>query len=309
MSSTPSRNLSFVTYDVFTSEKLTGNPLAIVMDADGLSDEEMQRIAREFNLSETVFVSKPSNPVHSAKVRIFTPASELPFAGHPTLGTAIHLARQRVTGDTPPKTMLVVLEEKIGIVRAAVTLEKSGADYAIFDVPKLPELVPSSIDKDAIGNALGLSKSEIGFENHKPVMFSAGVPFTFVPIPNLEIMEAVSVNPGVWTDAFGEGHHNNAYLYTRETLQHTRSFRARMFAPGLGMSEDPATGAAAGAFAGVIHHFDDLVEGGHTFVIEQGYEMGRPSQLTLEVDIENGDIDVVRIGGGAVQISSGELHL
>ena len=305
--SEPPKPRRFATYDVFTTKPLSGNPLAIVHDADGLDTDAMQRIAAEFNLSETVFLLPAAKPFHTARARIFTPNAELPFAGHPTVGTVIHLARERLGESEREQDMIVVLEEEVGPVRAAVVLRPGEAAHALFDLPRLPEPVAGSLEKDEISAALGLANGEIGFENHKPVRYSAGVPFSFVPVRDLGVMESITLNPAGWAAAFGEQDHNNAFVYTRQTVHHDSAFHARMFWPGMGISEDPATGAAVAAFAGVIHRFDDLVEGEHRFVIEQGYEMGRPSEIILEIDISNGKIDLARIGGSAVQIASGEL--
>lgn len=292
--------------DVFTNQALAGNPLAVVLDAEGLSDQRMQAIAREFNLSETVFVLPPENPTHSARVRIFTPTRELPFAGHPTVGTAILLAMERFGAIEADQNAMVVLEEAIGKVRCGVVLKPGAAAFAEFDVPRLARPAEPLGDREIIAAALGLEPSEIGFENHRPSAFEAGVPFAFIPVADLTVLARAAPRPGrPWEEALGG--HDSAYLYCRQTTSNQSTFSARMFSPAMGIGEDPATGAAAAAFAGVVRHFDKPTDGTHYLRIEQGVDMGRPSMIDLEIDIHAGALKAVRIGGQAVVIARGEL--
>lgn len=293
--------------DVFTEAAFAGNPLAVVTDADGLSSGQMQTIAREFNLSETVFVLPPDNKTHSARVRIFTPSRELPFAGHPTIGTAILLAAQKFGSVDQDEDAIIVLEEEIGPVRIGVRFRASQAPFAELDVVKLPEDVGEAAPTDRLAAALGLAPNEIGFENHRPTKFSAGVPFTFVPVRGLEVIDRAGVVSEHWLDGFGGDDHPAAYIYCRETMKSRSAFHARMFAPTLVPTEDPATGAGAAALAGVIHRFDDPPDGIHTYGIEQGFEMGRPSGISLELDVSGGRLKLVRIGGSAQQVMTGEI--
>ncbi len=298
--------LAFHTLDVFTNVRFGGNPLAVVLDAQGLTSAQMQVVAGEFNLSETVFVLPPENPAHSAKIRIFTPKRELPFAGHPTVGTAALLATLRgglaggAQGDA-----LVVLEEVIGTVRAAVKYKAGEAIYAEFGVPKLPEAVGEPAPIDRIAAALGLAPNEIGLENHKPTRYTAGVPYAMVPVRDLEVIGRAGLVPAHWTEAFGTG--GGVFVYCRQTHYTSSQFHARMFMPDIG--EDPATGSAAAAFAGVLQRFDLPSGGTHSCRIEQGYEMGRPSEIRLEVSIENSQLRGVRIGGYAIPVSKGTLFV
>lgn len=298
----------FHTLDVFTDERYAGNPLAVVPDATGLEKDDMQRIAREFNLSETVFVLPPENQAHSARVRIFTPGRELPFAGHPTVGTAIFLAMQKLGTPEREEDAIIVLEEEVGPVRAGVRLKPGEAAYAEFDVPMLPEKVGAVAPNDRLAAALGLAPGDIGFENHKPTVYSAGVPFTFVPVNNLDVMGRTEPQLQHWREAFGENDHPNAFIYCRQTVRQDSGFHARMFAPLMGIPEDPATGAAVAAFAGVVVEFDDPPDGEHRLIIEQGYEMGRPSHIYQEIEIEGGKPFRVRIGGYAVPVMEGTLE-
>lgn len=295
------RSRRYAVLDVFTRQALSGNALAVVFDADGLDTAAMQAIAAEFNLSETAFVQPASHPAHSARVRIFTPRRELPFAGHPTVGTAVVLGMERL-GGTGMNEGIVVLEEEIGAVRCGVRLGE-GAGFAEFDIPALPDTPQPAGDREMIAAAVGLEPSEIGFENHKPVRCSAGVEFTFVPVRNRTVLEQARAARG-FEETFGA---NGAFLYTRDTESEANDFQARMFAPQQGIPEDPATGAAAAALSGVIRKFDQPPSGVTRYRIEQGYQMGRPSIIELELEIEKKDLSAVRIGGNAVLLARGEL--
>jgi trans-2,3-dihydro-3-hydroxyanthranilate isomerase len=295
----------YFVYDVFADTVLSGNPLAVVLDAEGLDDKAMLRIAGEFNLSETTFVTAPENPRHRAGVRIFTPMHELPFAGHPTVGTAVALTEADGEG-----TGIFVLEEKVGPVRCAVK-RGGGVAYAEFDLPRLPERMEFSAGREAVAAALGIGHHEIGFENHVVSQWTAGVPYILVPVHDLKVAARARLDPIAWSERTGpaEAHSPGAYVYCRETVQHDCAFHARMFAAHLGIVEDPATGSAAAAFAGAIVHFDEPVEGPSRYWIEQGMEMGRPSRIRLELDIEEAAIAAARIGGHAVKVAEGTIEV
>ncbi len=300
----------YVVLDVFTSRPLEGNPLAVVLDADDLDTQAMQRIAREFNLSETVFVRRAVHPAHSAEVRIFTPGRELPFAGHPTVGTAALLAEERFGDVAKAIDAVVVLEEKVGVVRAAVRLDPSRPTFAEFDAPRLPLAVRADLpSKGAIADALGLDAADIGFENHVPTIHEAGVPFAFVPLAGLEAIRRARLDVSSWKSACGQNEALPVYLYCRETIHHDSTFHARMFGVGFGIGEDPATGAAAAAFAGVITRFDQPTKGSHSHCIEQGFEMGRPSLIDLALEIDGKELVAVRIGGSAVRVAEGTIDV
>lgn len=301
----------YAIYDVFTGTALAGNPLAVVFDADDYSGEKMQAIAREFNLSETVFVLKPENPAHTARLRIFTPSRELPFAGHPTVGAAVALADRRLGTDVPANgiDLVKMLEEEIGQVRCAVRIGAGQPGFAEFDLPKLSRNLGADIEAADIGMALGLDLHEIGFENHKISLWSAGVPFVLVPVHDQAAVGKAECNAADWDRVapMGDGQLASAYVYCRGGTHHQASFHARMFAPGEGIGEDPATGSAAAALSGAIHHFDGLREGNHALLIEQGVEMGRPSLIHLHIACRGAEMSHVRIGGEAVRISEGKL--
>ena len=300
--------LEFYTLDVFTDQRFAGNPLAVVLGADGLSTEAMQSIAREFNLSETVFVLKPEQPAHSAKVRIFTPASEMPFAGHPTIGTAALLAELRAEEVGGGSTALVTLEENIGLVRVGIRMSDSQPTFAEFDAPKLPESIVNIPEREALAAAVGLLPSEVGFANHHPTRFSSGPTFTFVPVSSLEAIGKAAPNLAYWADAFGETD-DGAFLYTSDTVHATSNYHARMFAPTHGIMEDPATGSAVAGFGGVVAMFDQPPDGVHKRQVEQGLEMGRASFISLAVELRGGALSGVRIGGCSVRVSQGQIEV
>lgn len=291
-------------YDVFTNEALGGNPLAIVRDCEGLDEREMLRIAREFNLSETVFVLPAEHAHHRARIRIFTPQYEMPFAGHPTVGTAVALAQE--AGES---ASILVLEENIGPVRCAVS---QNGDFAEFDLPRLPQRLDLSAEPEAVGAALGLAPHEIGFENHRVSCWSAGVPYVMVPVGGLEEAARARLDRRLWAELAPRKSDiavASAYVYCRETIRHDSAFHARMFVPGNPPYEDPATGSAAAAFAGAVMHFDGPGEGMSRLWIEQGMEMERPSRIRLELDVENGGLAAARIGGNAVKIAEGRIFI
>ncbi|WP_376748620.1 PhzF family phenazine biosynthesis protein [Rhizobium rhizoryzae] len=303
--------LRYVVYDVFTDQRLSGNPLAVVFGGDDWSTEKMQAVAGEMNLSETVFVHKADNPAHAAKLRIFTPGRELPFAGHPTVGTAIALTEMNRSDSAPTLDTVFMLEEAVGPVRCAVSLSEGQAGFAEFDLPRKPAPIDLNLDRQGLADALGLKLSDLGFENHVPSVWSAGVPFLMMPVHNLAAVQSLEFDAGLWERAapFVEGRLTSAYVYCRAGVHHAAKFHARMFSPDMGIPEDPATGGAVAAMAGAIHHFDALPDGNHPILIEQGVEMGRPSYIHLHIDIKDAEIFRARIGGQAVRIASGELFL
>jgi trans-2,3-dihydro-3-hydroxyanthranilate isomerase len=291
----------YVTLDVFTHKRFSGNPLAVVFDSDGLDTAAMQAIAREFNYPETVFVLPSPDAAHRASLRIFTPAAELPFAGHPTVGSAVALAR--VSGGTRQS---FVVAEKVGPVACDVVLRDADSGEAAFTLPQLPAPAGETPDKTAMAAALGLAASDIGGDLEAGC-WSAGVPFAFVPITNLAAMAKARPDLSRFDDVFGAAS-GKAYLFCRETAQAGHDFHARMFAPKMGIAEDPATGSAAAAFAGLLAAQAGLADGNHRFRIEQGYEMGRPSLIDLTLTMSGGRMTRGQIGGGAVIVCEGTIE-
>ena len=289
----------YAVLDVFTDEAFAGNPLAVVFDADDIATERMQAIAREFNLSETVFVLRPEEARHRARLRIFTPGRELPFAGHPTVGTAVLLGLGDETGTD---ARMFGLEEQIGTVPCIVEVKGDGAGYARFRLPRLPEVLDGEPSPVEAAQSLGLDPKEIGFDQHLPSRHSAGNVFDFVPVNSLGAVGRAK--PGPARAGTGTG----TFVYSRDTMGAGCHFHGRMFgAQGLGVYEDPATGSAVAAFAGVLMQCEPLGDGEHSFRIEQGFEMGRPSLIDLQIVIRDGALHSAEIGGHAVVVARGEL--
>ena len=295
----------FYTLDVFADRPLAGNPLAVVLDSGGLDAPRMQAIAREFNLSETTFVLEPRDSVNTAALRIFTPARELPFAGHPTIGSAVAIAVTRAPEMLGRGDLQIVLEEEVGPVRCNVR-RKGDAYFASFGLPALPFTLPGFPSPADAAAAIGLAASEIGFDRHRVSRFSCGTPYTFVPVVSLEAIARATPDLTRFRQVFGE---MGVFLYTRETVKPENAVHARMFAPPLGIREDPATGSAAAAFAGVAHEFERPEDGVHTITLEQGFEMGRPSHIHLTMEIAGGKLIGGEIGGSAVIVSQGTIDV
>ena len=291
----------FATLDVFTGRRFTGNPLAVVLDAEGLDDPTMQAVAREFGHPETVFTFAPEQSGSRARLRIFTPARELPFAGHPTVGTAVLLGLR----DGLAAGQGMVLEEKVGPVRCV--LESLGGDHAFarFTAPQAPAEAGAAPDDAMIAAALDLAASDIGFKTFRASRWSAGNPFTFVPVSGLAAMRRCHPDPAAFKAAFGAM--GMAYVFCGETAAPNRHFHARMFAPEAGIPEDPATGSAAAAFPSVLIRFASPGEGQHTVRIEQGYEMGRPGLIELGMTVTGGTLGPITIGGEAIIVTSGTI--
>jgi trans-2,3-dihydro-3-hydroxyanthranilate isomerase len=301
-------NRRFHTLDVFTDKKLAGNPLAVVHDSSGLSPEAMQAIAAELNLSETVFVLPPDDPVNTARVRIFTPKAELPFAGHPTVGAGVLIALLRAPEMVRSSGVLVALEENIGLVKVDVRQQQGRAARGVFSLPRLPARLPRDrTDLGQIASALNLSVDDIETSGCQAADFSAGVPYALIPLKSLEALAKARPTANAAFDAaFGGAQPVAPYLYA--SLGENR-WRTRMFAPHLGIVEDPATGSAAAAFGGAVMAFGAPEDGVHQHLLEQGVEMGRPSEIVLTLTIASGSLVEASIGGAAVIVAEGMIDI
>ncbi|MGB3337527.1 MAG: PhzF family phenazine biosynthesis protein [Devosia sp.] len=293
--------LNYLLLDVFTRERLKGNQLAVVCKADGLLDGEMQAIAREFNLSETVFILKPQAERNTASVRIFTPEVELPFAGHPTVGASVVLGLQN-------KVTAVRIEEKIGLITALFEKTDKRSGEARFALPRLPSRIAELEDRSAIALALGIERDEIGCGPYHPAVYSAGVEFHLVPVRDAEVLARVALNMGRWAQTFPHGHHS-VYIFTETPNEPDNDLAARMFSPGMGLAEDPGTGAAAAALIGLLSEHADIGTGQADFVLRQGHEMGRPCRITIQLRKDNDVLIHGGIGGHAVIVAEGVLDL
>ena len=290
--------LPYQLLDVFTRTPLRGNQLAVVSRADGLLDDEMQAIAREFNLSETVFVQKPHGERNTASVRIFTPHAELPFAGHPTIGAAVVLGLTK-------KVTAVRIEERIGLVTALFEKLDRRSGEARFTLPRLPERLAALPDLEGMASALGIEAADIGCGDYAPAVFSAGVPFHLVPVRNAGVLRRISVNAALWHDVFHH-EHQSAYVFTQTPEERDVDLAARMF--GMGLGEDPGTGSAAAALIGLLAEHAPA-SGQSDLVLRQGHEMGRPCRITVQFRKDEGKLVHGGIGGHAIIVGEGELDL
>jgi trans-2,3-dihydro-3-hydroxyanthranilate isomerase len=291
----------YCTLDVFTDRRFAGNPLAVVFDARDLDDATMQAVAREFNFSETTFVLSPSDPSYTARVRIFTPGGELPFAGHPTVGTAFALAS---LGRIPSGIRDIVFEEGVGPVPVRVDRDAQGAvRRCTLTTAQGPELVETLEDElRAAAAMLGLPEGAV---IAAPEVWSCGVPFLVVPLADVASLTAARLDQVRWRALLDGRSTQKVYLVARSG---DANWRVRMFAPSLGVPEDPATGSAAAALAGWLARCI-AGDGDRSWQILQGEEVGRPSVIELSYK-QTGDVARrVRIGGSTVLVSRGTLTL
>jgi trans-2,3-dihydro-3-hydroxyanthranilate isomerase len=289
------RRFSFTILNVFAETHFGGNQLAVVPDAEGLSDGEMQTLARQFNLPETTFVLPPGDSRHVARVRIFTPAVELPFAGHPTVGTAVALARlKHGPGD-------FVLEEKVGPVPVSVRFDNdaSFAEFTLAGHIECPDITP---DPSLLGATLSLPASTIidGWFG------SAGVPICFVQLTSPEAVDQAALNRAAWGD-LTDWWSRNLYIFSGQPG--VERLHARFFAPALGVDEDPATGAAAAALAGSWAKRRFGGSGRVEMTIDQGIAMGRPSVIVARAEADGGQPWRVSVGGRAIFVAEGTISV
>lgn len=315
----------FIQLDVFTEEPFAGNSLAVFPEAEGLTDDQMMKIAREMNLSETVFVLKPEGPTDDGgavgghqsvlrRLRIFTPAREIPFAGHPVVGTWNWLAREGVVPLPEGGNGWTRIMQEVGIGVLPVDIEfKDGEPVQVVMTQGKFEIkgeVDSSDDQAELARALGLTTED--FDEALPIqIISTGLAFLAVPICSLEALGRCRVNAALLAEIYARFQGTGCEAFTRETKEETSRAHARMFAPGDNIAEDPATGSAAGALGGYLVHHDAAnvvaVDGVNSFVIEQGDFIHRPSRINLEVKGAAGAIEQVRVGGPSVVVAKGEL--
>jgi len=313
--------LPFDTLDVFTDRTFGGNPLGVFLVQTAPPPEMMQQIAREMNLSETVFVGPPETAAGTARVRIFTPAKELPFAGHPTVGTAIHLASPetdtaglRIPTLPQDGEVTIVLEENVGPVPVVVKIEAGTPVFARFTTAVLPEHRPSPHADQDLAEMIGLTSDDIGgtdaagTELH-PEMVSCGVPNFVIPVRTIESVRACALDAALWKRLLADEWADHVYVVCMDAEGEGVDVRVRMFAPGSGVPEDPATGSAAAALGGYLSKVHGGEEGSLAWTVEQGIEMGRPSLIHVEADRAAGKTTAVRVGGGAVPVSRGVMRV
>jgi len=297
----------YYTCDVFTHTRFGGNPLAVLPKAAGLSDQQMQQIAREFNYAETAFVFPP-DAGHTRKVRFFTPACEVPFAGHPNVGTAFVLATTGELGDIRTVSG-VTFEEKAGLV--PISLHTLNGKITSCEL-RAPQSVcfGQTVSASLIASALSLAEEDILTKAHGPQVVSVGLPFILAEIRDRSALERCRVNMKGFADILGvlnDGMRASMYLYTRTTGD--VNIRARMFAPLSGVPEDPATGSATCAVVGLLTHLDKQACGKFTYRLAQGVEMGRPSALLARAEKSNGEVTATWVGGPCVMVSEGFIQV
>ena len=296
-------NHPFYQVDVFTNTPFSGNPLAVLFDVENISSQTMQSIAKEMNLSETIFVLPPGNLPVDFSVRIFTPEKEIPFAGHPTIGTA-HILRE--TGKVISGNRSIKLSMKAGII----TITKGLTDNLLFMDQPLPEYLSVLDCAEKIGQVLSIPISNIKLSHYPIQIVTTGLPVLLVPINSIKSLEQIVVNVSELNNFLHSLGVEMLYAFTDETLNSSANIHARMFAPPLGILEDPATGSAAGAMGAYIFKNKIVSENNlKNITIEQGYKMGRPSCIHVEVYYEYNEIKKIRVGGESVTVIEGFIKI
>jgi trans-2,3-dihydro-3-hydroxyanthranilate isomerase len=298
----------YVTADVFSDRPFGGNQLAVFPDATEIAPDLMPQIAREFNFAETTFVLPPTDPKHTRRVRIFTPGSELQFAGHPTVGTAHVLAAIgsiELTGDTTN----IVLEEGVGPVPVRIQSEGGRPVFTQLSVAKLPEVGPRPPELETLAAMLSLSPVDLVGSPMPAEAISCGTPFLFIPLRDRAAVARARLKLDLYEEALREYWTDKVFLFALDPERKDSDVRARMFAPSVGVSEDAATGSAAVGLGGYLAARDPRSDGTLRWVVEQGFEMGRPSILEVEVDKVRGAVTGVRVGGHSVIVCEGEMEL
>lgn len=303
------RSLKFYQADVFTSEPFGGNPVAVFPDADGLSDDQLQQIAREMNLSETVFVFPPTDKAAVVRLRIFTPTQELPFAGHPVIGTFYLLAQLGLVPLTGAVTRLLY-ECNIGLFPVELRGTAQEIEHVVMSQPK-PEFLDRVEDEEdfyKLALSLGLPKYAVAEAKSPIEVVSTGLPVLILPIRTLTAIRSIRPDPSAITDLCGRFGANGIMVFTTVTVEPDSTVHTRMFAPAIGILEDPATGSASGALgAYLVHHRIIDAKPTAEIVSEQGYEMDRPSRILIQVDSTDSVIQEVKVGGECVMVVEGEL--
>jgi trans-2,3-dihydro-3-hydroxyanthranilate isomerase len=299
--------LEFFTVDVFTDRQFGGNPLAVFPDARGLTAPQMQAIAAEFNLAETTFVLPPQAPGHTAQVRIFTPRAEMPFAGHPNVGTAFVLARQGECHGRPVDGDTLVFEEIAGLVRMDIQKQASIITGARLASPQ-PLAVGDAIPCEVIAQACSIAADDIETRHHQPRIASCGVPLVMVELISRETLAAAQPRADVFARHLPRDRATGIHLYVH-TKRDGIDIQARMFAPLVGVPEDPATGSANVALIGLLAALAPEPDLRLEKKIAQGVDMGRPSLLEASAEKRQGKVTATFIGGSCVPVMQGVFDL
>ncbi|HUN09207.1 MAG TPA: PhzF family phenazine biosynthesis protein [Aggregatilineales bacterium] len=299
------RKLRYHLVDVFTNERFGGNPLAVFTNGRGVEPALMQTIARELNLSETVFVLPPEDPANHWRLRIFTPATELPMAGHPTVGTAYVLAREHLVDVTGDETT-IRLEEPVGVIPVTFSFDDRGALSISMTQPN-PTFGPMMDDRAGIAALLSLSPDDL---LPLPIqVVSTGVPFIFVPVRDLDAMRRIKVRLDLWEQSLKDTPHPHLLTFTPEVEVAGSHVHVRMFAPAMGIPEDPATGGAAGPLGCYLVQHGLVKDSPAAIIAEQGFEMGRRSFLHIGIEQQDGEITRVTVGGQSVPVGEGVIEV
>jgi trans-2,3-dihydro-3-hydroxyanthranilate isomerase len=303
--------LTFVTVDVFTDRAFGGNPLAVVLDAGGVSSAQMQAIAAEFNLAETTFVLPPKDPAHNAQVRIFTPRAEMPFAGHPNVGTAFALAREGTCHGRPVGGDMV-FEELAGLVPMEM-IRKNGVVIGARLAAPQPLALGETVAPEVVAEACGLAASDIETRHHEPRVASCGAPFVFTELKDRQALAAAQPRSEVFARHLPREKANGVHLYVQKA-GHGGDFgdvdiQCRMFAPRHGIYEDPATGSANVALIGLLAALRPEPDLRLEKRIAQGVDMGRPSLLEAHAEKSAGTVTATFIGGTCVPMMRGTLDV
>jgi trans-2,3-dihydro-3-hydroxyanthranilate isomerase len=296
--------------DVFTTTRFGGNPLAVILDARGLEDALMQRIAAEFGFSETTFVLPPADPRHTARVRIFTPTSEIPFAGHPNVGTAFVLARQGTVFGQPVGEQLC-FEEHAGLVDVTILRENDVVTGAAITAPRALE-VGQEITAELVAACVSLTPEDVAVETHPPRIVSVGLPFVVAELASRAALARAKPNVARFAEANAAVSHKDLgfalFLYV-PTPGAPRQLSARMFAPLDNVLEDPATGSASAALGAYRVALMAEADAEVALTIEQGVDMGRPSHIGLQVRKADGLVQRVVVGGDCVPVMRGVIYV
>ena len=299
--------LNFITVDVFTDTQFGDNPLAVVIDANGLSSEQMQKIAAEFNLAETTFVLPPKAAGHTAHVRIFTPRAEMPFAGHPNVGTAFVVAREGSCYGRPLSGQSLMFEEAAGLVRMELLKQGSEITGARLAAPQ-PLVVGDTMAPEVVAEACSIAAADIETRNHPPCIAGCGAPFVFAELKQRGALAAAQPRVDVFTRHFPRERVTGIHLYVR-TDEDALDLQSRMFAPLHGVFEDPATGSANVALVGLLAKLRREPDLRLSLKIGQGVDMGRPSLLQAHADKTAGQVVATFIGGNCVPVMRGVLDV
>ena len=297
----------FVTVDVFTNRQFGGNPLAVVLNADLLTGAQMQAIAGEFNLAETTFVLPPKDPRHTAQVRIFTPRAEMPFAGHPNVGTAFALAREGTVQGRPVTGASLCFEEIAGLVTMELLSDGAAITGARLSAPQLLS-IGDQVAPETVAQACDIPVSDIELQNHAPCIASCGARFLFAEVTSRAALAAARPNAAVFHDCLPRDYATGVHLYVR-TPDDAVDIQSRMFAPLHGIPEDPATGSANVALIGLLAQLAPESSVTLSRRIGQGFDMGRPSIMDAKAVKHDGEVTQTLIGGECVEVMRGVISL